>query len=172
MQDRAERIDRSGVRVLSKRDERPVPIGRADGQQGAIERLRDRTRCVDGQQASALNQRDAIAAVRLVHVRRRDDDCQAGGFESPQQVPELAAGHCVDAGGRLVQQEDLRTMHEGAAQRELLLHPAGQRSRAAILERFELVIDGGNLIALALDSRAEYRSEEAKVFLDAQIRVE
>ena len=45
-----------------------------------------------------------------------------------EQLPELAARHGVDAGRRLVEEQDLRAMDERAAERELLLHAARQRA--------------------------------------------
>ena len=47
-----------------------------------------------------------------------------------ERVPELAARDGIDAGRRLVQQQDARLGHQRAGQRQLLLHaaaePAGQ----------------------------------------------
>ena len=50
-----------------------------------------------------------------------------------EQVPELAPRHGVDAGRRLVEEQDLGPVHERAAERELLLHAARQRAGAAAL---------------------------------------
>ena len=63
-------------------------------------------------------------------------------------------------------------MHQRAAQRELLLHPAGQRGGASVLERFELAVDWRDVRALALDGGTEYRREEPQVFVDAEIRIQ
>ena len=52
-------------------------------------------------------------------------------LEPAEQIPELAARHGVDAGRRLVEEQNLRPMHERAAERELLLHAARQRGRRA-----------------------------------------
>ena len=60
-------------------------------------------------------ERDAIAAVRLVHVRRRDDDRQRLRLQPAEQIPELAARHGVDAGRRLVENREC---------------PAGARARS------------------------------------------
>ena len=141
------RTDRRCARagILAQREQRAIAVARANREQRPVERRGDRRRRVDREQASALNQRDAVAAVGFVHVRRRDEDRQPAAFEPAEQIPELAARHRVDAGRRLVEKQDLGTMHERAAERELLLHAARQRAGAAILERLELAVDRRDL---------------------------
>ena len=52
-------------------------------------------------------QRDARAALGLVQVRRGHHDRDALREELRQQLPELAARHRIDAGRRLVEQDEL-----------------------------------------------------------------
>ena len=75
--------------------------------------------------------RNAVAAVGLVHVRRRDDNGQAARLQVAKQIPEFAARDGVDAGRRLIEEQDFGPMDERAAERELLLHAARQRCRRA-----------------------------------------
>src|SRR4029077_14409912 len=152
--------------------QRLIAAIRVDGEERTTEAARDGVRRVESKQPTQLNQRNAIAAIGLVHVRRRHDDRQPGRFQPAEQIPELAARHGVEAGRRLVEKQHSGTMEERAAEGELLLHAAGQRAGAAITERFELRVDGRDLLVLALNRRAEYVCEEAQVLVDAQVRIE
>src|SRR5690349_1736596 len=156
MQRLAERVDRLGVGILTKRAKSPVAVRGANGKEWSIERRGDRLWRIDREQLSALNQRDAIAAVRLVHVRRRDNDREPRCFEMAEQVPEFAARHSVDACRGFVEKQKPRSVDERAAERELLLHPTRQRRRAPRLERLELTVDRGDLLVFPLDRRPEY----------------
>ncbi len=75
----------------------------------------------------------ARAALGLVEVGRGDDQGEPVGDQLGEQPPELAPGHRVDAGGGLVEQQHLGRVHEGAGERQLLLHAAreavGRRGR-------------------------------------------
>ena len=115
---------------------------------GRSKDARDRGWRVDREQPSSLNESDAIAAVGFVHVRRGDDDGQAGGLQAAEQIPELTPRHRIDASRRLVEQEDIRAVHERAAERQLLLHAARERAGASTLERLELRVDGRDLFVL------------------------
>ena len=59
------------------------------------------------EQPSLEEQPHTVAARRLVHVRRCEDDGHPLGEEVVQEVPELAAAHRIDAVGRLVEQSTL-----------------------------------------------------------------
>ena len=67
-----------------------------------------------------------MAALRFIEVRRGDEDRQAVGRQVRERVPELAARYRIDAGGRLIEQQDARLWHERAGERQLLLHAAAQ----------------------------------------------
>jgi hypothetical protein len=73
-----------------------------------------------------MQQREPIPTVRLVEVRGREDDDGALGTQSVEDLPEFAPRDRVDAGGRLIEQHDLRGVHQRAGQAELLLHPSGE----------------------------------------------
>ena len=94
-----------------------------------------RGRTVDREQTPFVQQRHPPAALRLVEIRRRHDDRQPARQELGQQLPELAPRHRIDAGGRLVEQQHLRCVHQRACQRQLLLHAARQQVGTARAER-------------------------------------
>ena len=54
-----------------------------------------------------LHERHAVAARRLVHVRRGHDDREPAAAQPAEQVPELHARDGVHAGRRLVEHEEL-----------------------------------------------------------------
>jgi hypothetical protein len=82
----------------------------------------------DVDQAPAVEEADARGVLGLVHVRRRHDDGQAAVVQLVQHLPELAARQRIDAGGRLVEQQQIRLGDERGRQRQLLLHAAGERA--------------------------------------------
>ncbi len=67
---------------------------------------------------------DALAALRLVHVMGRDQHGEAFGGHVVDQVPEFAARLGVDAGGRLVEQQQFRLVQHAGGQRQALLPAA------------------------------------------------
>ena len=67
---------------------------------------------------------DAVAALRLVHVMGRDQRRQAVDRHVVDEVPELAPRLGVDAGGRLVEQQQLRFVQHAGGEREALLPAA------------------------------------------------
>ena len=89
--DLAEGIHAVGMRVPPHREQRLVSLLRSHSEERAIERAGDRRRRIDGQQPAAVDQRNAIAAVGFIHVRRRDDDRQPAAFQIAEQIPEFAS---------------------------------------------------------------------------------
>ena len=74
-----------------------------------------------------IHDADAVAQrVRLVHVMRRDQDRAAVGAEALEHVPQLAARLRIEAGGRLVEKQQLGLAGQRARHRQPLLLPAGQ----------------------------------------------
>ena len=115
---------------------------------------------------------DARAALRLVHVVGRDQDGQAVARHVVDQVPELAPRLGVDAGGRLVEQQQLRLVQHAGGERQPLLPAAGQLPG-------ELVAPVGQ--AHALDDRRDRLApvghlvdprDEIQVLDDGQVFVE
>ena len=81
---------------------------------------------------------DLAAALGLVHVVRRDEEGDALGRELEEEVPQLPARHGVDACGRLVEEDDPRLVHQGAAEREALLPAAAEQTRAPVQVRADV----------------------------------
>ena len=79
-------------------------------------------------------------------VRRSARRSPAGTSSSDvwHQIPELAAQQRVHAGGRLVEDQQVRVVDQRAAQAEFLPHPAGQLPGRPVGERRE--VGGGEQI--------------------------
>ncbi len=82
-----------------------------------------------------MDQPHPVAAVGLVEIGGGDEDGYPFSQELVEDAPEVAARHRIDAIGRLVEEEDLRRVDQGAGKAELLLHPAGEIARLAPFER-------------------------------------
>ena len=67
-----------------------------------------------------------MAALGLVHVVGGDEHGDAFGGELVDLVPELAPRLGIDAGGRLVEQQQLRLRQDAGAERQPLLPAARQ----------------------------------------------
>ena len=92
---------------------------------------------------------DLAAALGFVHVVRGDEQRDALGGELEQQIPQLAARHRVDAGGRLVEEDDARLVHQRGAEREPLLPAAGEQPGLPIDVRADVRELDGGVAALA-----------------------
>ena len=77
-----------------------------------------------------------MAALGLVHVVGRDEHGDAFGGEAMNLVPEFAPRLGIDAGGRLVEQQQARLRQDAGAERKPLLPAArqlaGELVRAAV----------------------------------------
>ena len=87
-----------------------------------------------------------VAALGLVHVMRADQHRDAARRERVQLLPEVAARAGVDAGGRLVEQQQLGLVQHAGREREALLPAAGQRAgelrrAAAEAQAFDRPVD-------------------------------
>ena len=122
------------------------------------------------QQPSAENVAELVAALGLVHVVRADEHGDAARGELVQLVPEIAPRLRIDAGGRLVQQQQLRLVQQARGERQALLPAAGKLARELVraigeAESRERVLD-----ALVATSSIEYmRADEAQVLADRQV---
>jgi hypothetical protein len=82
---------------------------------------------------------DAFAEpLGFVHVVRGEKDGTAGGFELLDQIPKLAAGLRVEAGGGFIEKQKIGIANKRASQSEALLLAAGKIADAGILFFFEL----------------------------------
>ena len=83
-------------------------------------------RGVAGEETAHVHQGNPGAPLGLVHIGRGDDDGRAAQKRLVQDRPKLTAGHRVDAGGGLIEQQQRRLVDEGAAQGQFLLHAPRQ----------------------------------------------
>ena len=77
----------------------------------------------DGQQPAQVKVADPAAALGLVHVMRRDEQRDALGRQAKQQVPQVAPGHRVDAGRRLVEEDQPRPCSSAQASASRCFQP-------------------------------------------------
>ena len=96
-------------------------------------------RGAEGDYFAVVHDGDAVAeALGFVHVVGRKDDGAAVELELVDQIPKLAAGLRVEAGGGLVEEQKIGIADQGAGQREALLLAAGKGSDAGVLFFVEL----------------------------------
>src|SRR5439155_22075774 len=105
---------------------------------------------------------NAMTALRLVQVRRRQDDGDALARELGERVPELATRDRIDTSRRLVQEKNAGLGDQRAGERQLLLHaaaePAGEPVREALHSKHREIA-----VAALLDVARDHSSELADV---------
>jgi hypothetical protein len=121
---------------------------------------------------SVGNVADAVAALGLVHVMGRDEHGQAVGCEPMNLVPELAPRLRIDACGRLIEQQQLRPVHDAGGEREAVLPAARKLPRELMAARGQAQI--GERACDRLASRPEIVEARHKeqILLDRQVLVE
>ena len=83
--------------------------------------------------APGIHQGHAVAARGFVHEMGRDEDRDALiAREIDQQLPEAVARQRIDAGGRLVEDQDFRLVHDRDRERQALPDAERQRRRMLI----------------------------------------
>ena len=124
-----------------------------------------------GEQVAVGDVGEPVAALRLVHVMRRDEHRQAVGGELVNFLPKIAARLRVHARRRLVEQEQLRLVNQAGGQREPLFPAAGKLpgklpAPVSHAEAFETFFHGGFALRHFVKPR-----DEIQIFLDGQILV-
>ena len=129
-----------------------------------------------GDDLAVVHRHQPIEALRFVHVGRGDDDAhlRASRPDRIDEVPELTPRKRIDAGRRLVEDEQVRIVDERTAKAELLLHAAGELAGRPVLERVECrrgqkLGDAGASLGRRL---SEQPAEEIDVLEYAQRRIE
>ena len=129
-----------------------------------------------GDDLAVVHGHQPIEALRFVHVGGGDHHAhlRATRADSVDQIPELAARQRVDAGGRLVEDQQVRIVDQRAAEAELLLHAAGELAGRSGLERIkrsrgQKLCDLGAAFGRRLP---EQTAEEIDVLEYAQRRIE
>jgi hypothetical protein len=106
----------------------------------------------------------------LVHVLRREQDGDAAGAQLADAVPDEQPRLRVQPGGRLVQEQHLRVVHEGAGDHEALALPAGEEVDLVVgaVAQAQLLQERVGP-AVALGGRdPEVRRVEEQVLLDGE----
>ena len=149
-------------------------VGRHDFVAGFFESVLQGLRRVAADHAALVHQADAIAALGFVQIRGGDEHRQPVANQLVENGPEIAARNWVDTVGGFVQKQNLRMMQQGAHQRQLLLHAAGEIRGLALAERLharhaEQALD--QRLALGLRD-PEQVGVEVHVLVDREIAVE
>lgn len=125
-----------------------------------------------GQQLAVGNIADAVAAFGLVHIVRRHQHGQPAARQAVDLVPELAPRLGIDARRRLVEQKQLRLMHDAGGQRQALLPAARQRAGKLVAPRTQAqIIERAADILLHRPQPVE-PGHEFEILGDCQILVE
>ena len=110
-----------------------------------------------------------MAALRLVHVVRADEHRDAARGEAVQLVPEVAPGLRIDAGGRLVEQQQLRLVQQAGGEREALLPAAGELAGELLRAIGETELREGRFDAGPDIVHRVHPRDEAQVLADRQV---
>ena len=138
-------------------------------------RLGEVRRGPHGENPTGVHQRDPVAAGGLVHeVRRYENRHALVAGEIDQKLPESVARERVDARGRLVENEDLRRVHDRDGERQTLADAERQIGRALIkvAGEPETVDKFLNADARLLALNVEQARVQVDVLADRQLRVE
>ncbi len=155
---------------------RPIPVCCDDFHDDAGKTCAETAGCVEREEAPFVQQRNARAAFCFVEIRRRHENRDALREKLGEQLPELAPRNGIDAGGRLVQQDDPRLVHERARERELLLHAPRQLLGKSRTKSGELCQLEQALPALAngrvAHAEAVNLGKKRDVFVDGEVAVQ
>ncbi len=121
-------------------------------QRGVAAVLDERGGAVAGEHLAGVHQRDAVAALGFVHeVGGNEDGDLVAAREIDHQLPETVARYRIDAGGRLVENQQVRPVNHRHRQRQTLANAQRQGVGQGVHDRAEqetfrhLGDTGGNL---------------------------
>ena len=149
--------------------------------EGVVERrlLRfgeDLLRCAMRDDFAVVHGGEPIEPARLVHVGGRDNHAHLRPTRADRidQLPELPARERIDARGGLVENKQIRIVHQRAAEADFLLHAARELAAWSIRKRvepggFQELVDALAPLGCALPEQA---TEEVDVVEDAERRIE
>jgi len=88
------------------------------------------------QHLAGVHRHDPVPPLRLVHVGRGDDHAHGRVIlaDVVDERPELAPGQRIDAGGRLVEDQEVGLVDQRSAQPDLLLHAARELAGGTLSE--------------------------------------
>jgi hypothetical protein len=101
----AEQAHRLPVQALAEQVASRAGLGGADFEDRAPHQPLDLVGRTEGQQPAAVDQGHAVAALRLVEIRRGDEDRHPLAQQLVEDPPEVAPRDRVHAVGRLVEEE-------------------------------------------------------------------
>ncbi len=106
-----------------------ILVGRDDLDDAPGKRGAKVVRRVEREKTSLVEKGHARASLRLVQVRRADEDRDAHLQELREQLPELAPRYRIHARGRLIEHDHPWLVDERAGERQLLLHASPRDGR-------------------------------------------
>ena len=164
-----ERVVPDALLLRQQRDEGLLDEARAG-------RLLEFGRRAGGQHPAGIHRDQPVETLGLLHIGGRDDDAHAGAARAHaiDQFPELAARQRVDAGRRLVEDQQIGIVDQRAAQPELLPHAARQFLCRPVGERREpgAVEQLGDAPFPFGAGLSEQAAEELDVLADAEVGIE
>ncbi len=110
----------------------------------------------------------------FVHVVGRQDEGHPLLLEPIELVPEEVAGLRVEAGRRLVEEEEIGLVHEGSGDRQASLHPARERLHLGVgpIEELDEVEEGVGATPGLGPGKVEVAAVDDEVLPDGQLHVE
>jgi len=126
------------------------------------------------QNPSLMHEGDPRAARSLVHIGSGDENSHAFANERGNQVPEFPTTYRINAVGRLVENQHLWLMQQGAGQREFFVHASRQGIGSSVVEslqsgQLEQFFSTFRILGLA---QTEHRREKREVFTHGQVPVQ
>src|SRR6266704_1447797 len=128
-----------------------------------------------GEYLAVVDDRDLLAQrLGFLHVVRGQQDRLPLGVQHPQDVPEVSPGLRVEPGGRLVQEQHVRPVHQGPRDQQPLGLPAGQVGGHRLApvrepEHLEQLVGAARGLA---QPEAEEPAAELQVLRHGQLHVE
>ena len=162
---------RNGGILFEDFDRAPTRAGDHFEEDSLFERA-ESLRSIGREELAPVDERDPVAPLRLVEVRRRQNDGEPFTLEPREKLPEVPARNGIDAGRGLVQNQKLGSVDERAGESELLLHPAREPLGQTTAEGgeshgVEELVSSSAIVANPVDL-----GEERDVLVDAEIAVE
>src|SRR5581483_8055214 len=132
-------------------------------------------RRVERQDPAVVHDRHPVAElVRLLHVVGGEEDRLPGGMELGQDLPQRQAALGVEAGGRLVEEQDAGPVEDGPGDHEPLGHAAGERGDVGLgpVGEAELLEETVRLLLRLVGRHPEVAAVEVEVLPHRELTVE
>ncbi len=127
---------------------------------------------IDRDDLCMIHDGDAVAEdFSFIHVMRREDDGFSLGFDHLHEVPQIAAGLRIQAGGGLVEEKHLRIVDQSDGDGKSLLLAAGKFASLAAGLFGELHFAqelAGVYLAVVAGGEGMYELDEGEVFKKAE----